>query len=289
MNSPPVAIGGVGGSGTRLIASLLQKAGYYLGDDLNEPLDNLWFTFLLKRRELWPIEQNIPALNQALGIFLNVMTTRMSISENDHELIESLRLKPRLHHPIGWRQKRRDSLHHYLHSNPPSQTRWGWKEPNSHFLLPYLDQRIKGFKYIHVMRHGLDMAASNNQNQLVYWGPKLLDLRVERQNVAQSLSFWCKTHQRVIDFGRDMKERFYLLNFDEFCLSPEEELPKLMGFLGNTDGVSPDKKEGKKEDSIGPFLEEITIPASTGRRRRYPLEAFNPRDVEYVRSLGFDV
>jgi hypothetical protein len=47
-----VAIGGVGGSGTRLGAALLQVLGYYIGDDLNESLDNLWFTLLFKRRSI---------------------------------------------------------------------------------------------------------------------------------------------------------------------------------------------------------------------------------------------
>ena len=45
----PVAIGGVGGSGTRLIAQLLREAGFYLGGDLNPALDNRWFTLLFKR------------------------------------------------------------------------------------------------------------------------------------------------------------------------------------------------------------------------------------------------
>ena len=32
----PVAIGGVGGSGTRLIAAILRRLDYYMGDDLND-------------------------------------------------------------------------------------------------------------------------------------------------------------------------------------------------------------------------------------------------------------
>ena len=46
----PIGVGGVGGSGTRLIAAILQELGFYLGRDLNEPLDNLWFTLLFKRQ-----------------------------------------------------------------------------------------------------------------------------------------------------------------------------------------------------------------------------------------------
>jgi len=42
----PVVVGGVGGSGTRVIARMLVNLGYYIGDDLNDALDNLWFVLL---------------------------------------------------------------------------------------------------------------------------------------------------------------------------------------------------------------------------------------------------
>lgn len=45
-----VVIGGVGGSGRRVGADLLRLLGYYIGDDPNEPPDNIWFTPLSKRR-----------------------------------------------------------------------------------------------------------------------------------------------------------------------------------------------------------------------------------------------
>lgn len=45
----PVAIGGVGGSGTRVFAEILRGFGFYIGDCLNGALDNLWFTLLCKR------------------------------------------------------------------------------------------------------------------------------------------------------------------------------------------------------------------------------------------------
>ncbi len=47
--TPPVIIGGVGGSGTRVIAELLSKIGYYIGNDLNNASDNLLYTLIFKR------------------------------------------------------------------------------------------------------------------------------------------------------------------------------------------------------------------------------------------------
>ena len=48
----PVVIGGVGGSGTRLIAQCLKETGFHIGTDLNVANDNLWFTLLFKRIEI---------------------------------------------------------------------------------------------------------------------------------------------------------------------------------------------------------------------------------------------
>ena len=43
-----IAIGALGGSGTRAIAEVLIQSGIYMGDDLNGPNDNLIFTRLFK-------------------------------------------------------------------------------------------------------------------------------------------------------------------------------------------------------------------------------------------------
>ena len=45
----PVVIGGVGGSGTRVLAEILSLFGFYLGNDLNGAKDNLVYTLLFKR------------------------------------------------------------------------------------------------------------------------------------------------------------------------------------------------------------------------------------------------
>lgn len=47
--SNPIVIGGVGGSGTRMVAGLLQSFDVNLGDALNESLNILWFTLLFRR------------------------------------------------------------------------------------------------------------------------------------------------------------------------------------------------------------------------------------------------
>ena len=48
----PIAVGGVGGSGTRVVANFLEMLGFDMGSDINESLDNLTFTLLFKRPPL---------------------------------------------------------------------------------------------------------------------------------------------------------------------------------------------------------------------------------------------
>jgi hypothetical protein len=71
----PVAIRGVGGSGTRLVADIVLELGFYLGADLNYERDNLWFTLLLKRPEWYAKERagDSTGIHVALRLFERVM------------------------------------------------------------------------------------------------------------------------------------------------------------------------------------------------------------------------
>ena len=60
-DAAPVVIGGIGGSGTRVVG-LLQQLGFDIGSDLNDSLDDLSFTALFKRPALWPLCEHIDQL-----------------------------------------------------------------------------------------------------------------------------------------------------------------------------------------------------------------------------------
>ena len=66
------AIGGLGGSGTRVYADILQQAGIFIGNDLNRELDNLLFTRLFKNTA-WYESASKDAINQRLGWFRAIM------------------------------------------------------------------------------------------------------------------------------------------------------------------------------------------------------------------------
>ena len=133
-------------------------------------------------------------------------------------------------------------------------------------------------KYIHVIRNGLDMAYSENQNQLIYWGKCFMqgDVEISPKN---SLKYWCTVHQKLFEYSKNMNENFYLFNFEEFCQNPKIGMEKLMSFLN---------QKLSKEDEIQ-IKKLIKTPKSIGRFKQEDLSVFDPQDISYVEKLGFDV
>jgi hypothetical protein len=271
---PPVAVGGVGGSGTRLIAACLMQLGIYMGRDLNPANDNLWFTLLFKRKEtLFATEADIDVL---VEIFLKVMSGQGGLTDEQVDLVNDLASVDLEQHPSTWLKERAKSLLSSESALPPP-VNWGWKEPNTHVVLQYLRPRIKGMKYIHVMRNGLDMSFSKNQNQLRLWGAYYLSEDC-KNTPLYSLKYWCAVHRRVQREAQSMGSDFLLLNFDEFCLNPAKEIRRLLDFIGmEADAVIMDR-----------LTALVAPPATIGRFKSHSLDLFDKEDIDYVASLGFD-
>lgn len=274
--SPPVAIGGVGGSGTRLIARMLTSLGFDLGKDLNPANDNLAFTLLFKLKTLWPLEQNRQALRQSIGIFLDTMYYRRPLVPDDIRRVHELADTERLNAPTEWLQQRARTLLD-TPTNGPAPERWGWKEPNTHIFLPALLECIPGTRYIHVVRHGLDMAFSVNQAQLRFWGQALTGEPMTEPTPQNSFNYWCAAHRRVLDIGDQMGPDFLLLNFDRFCCSPQEGLQQLSQFL------QIDVDDDLREE----LLAMVRQPASTGRHLEREQLEVSPDDAQLLQRLGF--
>jgi hypothetical protein len=292
----PVAVGGVGGSGTRLIAEVLRQLGYYIGGDLNRAADNLWFTLLFKRVELLSPESE--SFDRAVEVFRAVMVDRVPLIASQAAWVHSLARAARPQHDAKWLRARVDSLlrtagqvsearrwqgrlraraARLFRADEPRRW-WGWKEPNTHVFLDRLGAAFPEMKYVHVMRNGLDMAHSPNQNQLRLWGPAFLGSNDYTVHPRWSLKYWCAVHRRVIDVGRSMPGRFLLLNYDDYCLAPSRGLELVLTFLGR--GV--DVRRLRRLESLA------RPPSSMGRFKHFGVGIFDPEDVAYVKSLGFD-
>jgi hypothetical protein len=280
-DAAPVVVGGVGGSGTRVIAQLLQSLDFDMGSDLNESLDDLSFTALFKRPSLWPIDQHLPQLEEALDVYLasrgHKSTSWISQAQQNAraaELLKSTRQKSE------WIETGNLSdREQFLTTASQPKFLWGWKEPNAHIPLPFLLAALPNMKYIHVTRHGLDMAYSSNQTQLKIWGPRLLGRFVDSDSPEDSLAFWCNSHARVLDLKERFASRVLLFSFETLFCDVDSTLIKLCNFLG-----SPESLHSAKLAVSG-----LRRPQSLGRYRHHPPISLSPPDREILNQLNYTV
>ena len=85
---PLVAVGALGGSGTRVIAQILMDLGVDLGGVLNEPNDNLIFTALFKSPK-WYQLSNKEDVRKRLRIFDRFMNGQTLSIADKYRLLRS--------------------------------------------------------------------------------------------------------------------------------------------------------------------------------------------------------
>ena len=271
----PIVIGGIGGSGTRMVARILRDQGVTLSGDLNEALDNLWFSLLFVRRTI--LLKSYDEIQCLAWIFTNAMRKGLPIPFELNLLIdEAARYGrgPALDRTVL--QKARASML-VGQPSPDSSMSWAWKQPNSHVMVPILQRCFPAMKYIYVARNGLDMAFAGNQNQLKYfWGDLLLEGDTN-PSPRNALRYWVACHKRMIEQRALLGDRLYILNYDLLCEDPLVQLPLLNEFLGLEVGI----------DKLKQLAEGISPPASKGRHKRFDCGQLMPDDVEFVNDIGF--
>ena len=283
----PVAIGGVGGSGTRIVAEIIKQLGFYIGSDLNSANDNLWFTLLLKRPHWFLKNKDNPEeIFQYLDVFERIMKGE-NLSSRDYLLIIKAAFDISLHgHNVSgtgrglWPFKRIFTILTNKSYDMASFKGYGWKEPNTHILLPYLEKHFKSMSYIHVIRNGLDMAFSSNQNQLFNWGQVYGITPDGAQPLPKlSLEFWIRANKEAVNYGREiLRDRFFLVNFDNLCLNPEIEIKRIINFLGISENVNMDR-----------LVSLPRVPESMGRYKKHDLSIFSKEQIKAVEEFGFKI
>lgn len=137
-------------------------------------------------------------------------------------------------------------------------------------------------KYIHTMRHGIDMAYSRNQQQFYNWCSYFGIEIPETYNLLPKavLNYWIKANQRSIALGRNLLgKRFLVINFDEMCYSPRQHVEKMLRFLEvDIDNVN-----------MTILCNLIRVPQSIGRYKAHDLSIFEEQEIFAVKNLGFEV
>lgn len=277
----PLVIGGLGGSGTRVLADALIDAGVDMGRYFNAAYDNLVFTLLFKRPR-WYATASDEDVGRHFDTFARYSRDR-AFTPGDYVRVARSVFD---HDPTVGRRESAGRARKALERRPRADRRtapaWGWKEPNSHLFLPQLIDHFAGLRYVYVARHGLDMAYSDNKNQLRNFGdqfgfPFPTEGGEDAEAVAQ-LGYWIHMTQRALDLGERMGNRFLYLRFDDVCADPPGELRRLLEFAG----VSPG-------DDLAAIAAKVQTPSSSGRWRAHAHRPFTGEQVEAVRRFGFEV
>lgn len=268
----PVAIGGIGGSGTRVIAQLLLDSGVYLGADLNASNDNLWAVLLFNHPEL--LHADAGRLRHLIALFVDRMENDISsLDPISARLINDLANQPHRQHSSEWISERIRTFTDPTYRNR-ANSRWGWKSPPIHMFADQLLDQMPGLIYVHVRRNGLDMAFSSNQNQRDFWGPAVLERPISR-NACNSLAFWCYIERRILELAKRFANRVHIVDFDRFCRNPEKSGAELLEACN-----IPFSRE-----MLIRFADSVKIPSTMGRYKNHSMASFDPGDLRFVRHL----
>ncbi len=127
------------------------------------------------------------------------------------------------------------------------------------------------------------MAFSDNKYQLKNWGFKYdiyLDESDDFKSIAiKQLDYWICSTKEVLKNSSNLKNRFYLLNYADFCLDSDIELERLIHFVGID--VSPNR--------IRYLRSLFKKQKSFNRYKKYDISIFRKDQIEFVRSVGFEV
>ena len=272
-----ISVGGIGGSGTRMVAKALQELGYFIGNDLNKPLDNLLFTLLFKRQNILTLDKT--SFEATWMLYKKLLSKSSELTQQEKALLESLVKEDRTLHELRFLKERVSNIEMYREF---SQNSWAWKEPNTHIVIEKLLESESKLKFIYVYRNGLDMAHSSNQNQLKLWGPLFFNSYQVEITPQNSLKYWVMIHKRMLLIQKQYPHRILFLEFESFCTNVKEKLEEMAKFCE----VVISTQSIEKLESI------IVLPSSVGRYKSFSLDCYHMDDLEYVRkvypSIGID-
>lgn len=273
-----VAIGALGGSGTRAIAQVLIEAGIYMGDDLNKANDNLIFTRLFKNPS-WYKNASKEEVIQRLHIFKDYMERDRLNFNGAKTLIKASRTNP----TFSQNKKIIINIIGKIFNISQPKNIWGWKEPNTQIYINEISNYFPNLKYIHIVRNGLDMAFSNNKQQLHNWGYKYdihINGKESKDEIAyKQLEYWVKSTQDAIIKGKKLKNKFLIINHSRFCQQPTEQIDRIIEFIGI-------EVEG---DKLNKLYKIPKIPTTLDRYESHNLQIFDKQQIDFVRELGFEL
>ena len=236
-------MGATGGSGTRVVARVARRAGLFIGTNLNPAEDALEIAEYYDR---W--------------------------------------INPYLWHDHGWGPDVENEMRaelvpllerHRAGADTDGQP-WGWKEPRSIFLVPFLSRALPGLRFVHVVRDGRDMAFSKNKNQPRKHADAFLGSEsADPASPVRSIELWNAANLGAADWAEaGLGERYLRIRYEDLCANAPAVIARLLAFLeleGDpaqlTEEVEPSAMLGRWRESDPALVAELEQVAEPALRR----------------------
>ena len=196
MNERPITIGATGGSGTRVLVEILEKAGVYMGGPKRNGAG-----------DAMPFEA--PIRNRAR----KYLTGKLPPESMKNEFLVAVR------------------THRHAMKNPEGC--WGWKNPRGMFFFDFYARHLfPEVRIVHLVRDGRDMAFSRNKGQLKPFGFLLPPKTEAWVDTSRKALLWMVGNTVVADRGEALGDQYLRLRFEDLCATPEGTIPRLLVHVG---------------------------------------------------------
>lgn len=263
-NVSPVIILGMHRSGTSVIAQMLEELGLFIG----HKKDSNWEAKLFVDINDWLLAQVSATWDRPCKL-----DSVMSESVFKQQIVSHVRMwlkAPRAASYTGWMR--------FFKGVDGYAKRWGWKDPRSTFTLPVWLEIFPNARVIHVVRHGVPVAASlvTRRNKMIAslsqnngmqrsWQSVLRPARTTwRYHIAcpdldYALKLWNEYVSVAQQHEESLGERAMRVHYEDLCKNPHGVMNRLAGFCSLdvtpadcdkvTELVSRDRSEAWKQDA----------------------------------------
>jgi hypothetical protein len=275
----PLLVIGMHRSGTRFVADVLAELGVFMGADRQGDSESITF-----------IRINEAIFHQCGTFWSEPMAAHVVLTQPEHaeriaELVgESLAAElPRYVGDSPWRAG----------ATPEETPPFGWKDPRNTFTLPVWRRIFPSLRTIHVLRHGVDVAASLARRHrrtclqatggavpspLAVFQDHSLGVLSSRRGwtLAEAFTMWDEYVEKARMESVHLGERAVEIRFEELLSEPDRVISTIAGFCG----VQRDRTDPQ-------FLGRIASDRAFAFRRDPELAAFAETVGEILDRHGY--
>ena len=231
----PIVVIGMHRSGTRLIVDILDKLGVFMGADVQADSESVAFLLI-----------NEGILHQCGAFWSEPMAAHFVLAQPHvvEHIAASAReaLTAQLEQyagPSGW----------HLEASAKELPAFGWKDPRNTFTLPVWKQVFPNLRTLHIVRHGVDVAASLARRHaqalraatgeavpsaLTVIQDHALGVLSSRRGwtLAEALTMWEQYVEKARLESAELGERALEVRYEELLAQPDRVIPAIAQFCG---------------------------------------------------------